>query len=276
MKKIIALLLCLIILVTGAACDNTISQNSSNSDSQTVDNNDCYESNNITEPPKPSPISITYHAYDIDSVGGVEWETQIKNNTASTIKYVTLKWTCYNAVNDIIYDEISARSYVKIRCTGPIDGETTKVFRNSTKFYNYTYDHSVFNEIIVEFMDGNIVTITDQEYYDILKKTEIKLPVCPFDIYTSSNEKYYSFTKFNAEICTLDKHGFNDDVWITLFRGSYVNSDDTDGKIIIRLVDSKGNIVYVWKFDELGTYQSAHNCIEAGETYSFEFVYVEE
>ena len=222
-----------------------------------------------------SPISITSHTYTIDSVGGVEWKTEIRNNTTSTIKYITLKWTCYNAVNDVIYDKIDGKNYVKIRCTGPFDGETTKVYRNTTKFYNGTYDHSVFNEIVVEFMNGRVVTITDKEYADIFKKTELSLPSFPVDIYTLTNEKYCSITNLNAEICDIDGNGINNDILIKNFQGSYVSLDTVRRKARMRLIDSKGSIVHDWEIDGFGIRYYAYNCIEAGETYSIEIVYVE-
>ena len=223
-----------------------------------------------------SPISITSHTYTIDSVGGVEWKTEIRNNTTSTIKYITLKWTCYNAVNDVIYDQIDGKNHVKIQCTGPFEGETTKVYRNATKFYNGTYDHSVFNEITVEFMNGKIVTITDEEYADIFKKTELTLPSFPLDIYTASNEKYCSITNLTAEICDIDGKGVKNDILIKNFQGSYDSWDTPRRKARMRLIDSSGNVVYDWEIDGFGVRYYAYNCIEAGETYSIEFVYSEE
>lgn len=113
---------------------------------------------------KQSPVTFIGMKYTIDYVGGVEWTFKIKNNTKKEIKYVTFQWTCYNAVGDPIRDQISGKTYVRIRVTGPIAaGKTTSSKCNATKFYNHSYASMVWNEITVEYMDGTIETIN--EYY---------------------------------------------------------------------------------------------------------------
>lgn len=114
---------------------------------------------------KKSPITILNWTYDIDYAGGVEWNFNIKNNTDKQIKYVVLKWECYNAVGDLVYDEISWKPYVKVRFTGPLDAyATSDRKRNTTKFYNYNVDNYKLIEAEVEYMDGTIETLN--EYYD--------------------------------------------------------------------------------------------------------------
>ena len=61
--------------------------------------------------------------------------SKIRNNTDKEIKYITFQWSCYNAVGDLIYDQIDGKSYVKIKFTGPLAaGETTGKKRNTTCF----------------------------------------------------------------------------------------------------------------------------------------------
>lgn len=110
---------------------------------------------------KQSPITIINWTYNIDSAGGVEWNLNIKNNTDKQIKYVTLQWNCYNAVGDLIYDEIDWKSHFRIRFTGPLDAHTTsKRICNTTKFYNHTLKKYTLTEAIVEYMDGTTETVT--------------------------------------------------------------------------------------------------------------------
>ena len=110
---------------------------------------------------QPSPVSILNMKYDVDFVGGVEWTFKIRNNTDKQIKYVTLQWSCYNGVGDLIKDDIDGKSYVRLRYTGPLDANsTTGNQHNTTKFYNNTLKSISFTEVMVEYMDGTTETIT--------------------------------------------------------------------------------------------------------------------
>lgn len=114
---------------------------------------------------KNSPVTILNWTYNIDYVGGVEWNFRIKNNTDKQIKYVTMQWDCYNAVGDLIYDEISWKSYVRVRFTGPLDAHSTSGSkRNTDKFYNHNLKSYKMTEIIVEYMDGTTEKVT--QYHD--------------------------------------------------------------------------------------------------------------
>ena len=114
---------------------------------------------------KTSPVTILDWTYTIDYVGGVEWNFRIKNNTDKQIKYVTLQWDCYNAVGDLIYDELGWKSYVRVRFTGPLDAYSTSGSkRNTDKFYNHNLKSYKMTEIIVEYMDGTTEKVTN--YHD--------------------------------------------------------------------------------------------------------------
>ncbi|MBP1573507.1 MAG: hypothetical protein J6A55_06860 [Oscillospiraceae bacterium] len=118
---------------------------------------------------KKSPITIMSITYNIDYVGGVEWTYDIKNNSPKTIKYITLQWSCYNAVGDPIYDEIDGQNITGMKITGPLESGQSKQYTNATKFYNHSYASSSMVTISVEFMDGDIINITDSEYTNIFK-----------------------------------------------------------------------------------------------------------
>lgn len=114
---------------------------------------------------KQSPITIINWTYNIDSAGGVEWNMNIKNNTDKQIKYVTLEWNCYNAVGDLIRDEIGWETYYRLRFTGPLDAHATSTrFCNATKFYNHSFKSSKLTEAVVEYMDGTTEKVT--AYHD--------------------------------------------------------------------------------------------------------------
>ena len=104
---------------------------------------------------KQSPVTVIGMKNTINSVGGVEWTFKIKNNSDKEIKYITFQWSCYNAVGDSISDQITGKSYVRVIFTGPLaPGKTTDWNRNTTLFYNHTYNNMKWNEITVEYMDG--------------------------------------------------------------------------------------------------------------------------
>lgn len=114
---------------------------------------------------KQSPVTIIGRTWEKDYVGGVQWTFQVRNNTDKPMKYIILKWICYNAVGDIIYDDIDGDNYVKIRCTGPLEAHTTSPYwQNSVKFYNHSYNSSRITEISVEYMDGTIEEVG--KYHD--------------------------------------------------------------------------------------------------------------
>lgn len=115
---------------------------------------------------KKSPVTIVNWTHDMDFLGGVTWSLKIRNNTDKQIKYVTIKWDCYNAVGDLIYDEISVgpQSYQRMKFTGPLDAHSTSATQRTSGFYNSDLDNYKINEINVEYMDGTTEKVT--EYHD--------------------------------------------------------------------------------------------------------------
>jgi len=114
-----------------------------------------------------SPVTLRDLKYSTDLLGGVEWRVRFRNNSDKEIKYVSVKWDCYNAVGDKIVCSISRSSEVAFRFTGPLKaGATSSTKRTTTGFYNSTYSSSKFTLITVEFSDGTSVTL-DEYFYDI-------------------------------------------------------------------------------------------------------------
>ena len=118
-----------------------------------------------------SPVTISEWTWTRDYVGGVEWNFKLTNNTNNkTVKYVTMEWYCYNAVGDLVYDEITGKHSYSIKYTGPLNaGQTTNLLRNTTLFYSYTYQSAKLTKLIVEFTDGTIIYVNDEAYTDIVK-----------------------------------------------------------------------------------------------------------
>ena len=109
---------------------------------------------------RKSPISLVNFRYTKNSVGGIEWNFRIRNNTSKSIDYITFTWYNFNGVGDFVYDDVSGRNYTKIRYTGSLKASTTtSTQRNTTLFYNHAYKSSVVYEVIVEYSDGTKETI---------------------------------------------------------------------------------------------------------------------
>ena len=122
-----------------------------------------------TEKPK-SPITMSDWKWSRDYVGGVEWSFRFTNNTDKVVKYITVKWNCYNAVGDLVRDEITGKTSHGVTVTGPLNPlETTDFLCNSTKFYSYSFSKAALSSMVVEFMDGTVIHISDA-YADYLVK----------------------------------------------------------------------------------------------------------
>ena len=80
-----------------------------------------------------------------------------------------MEWDCYNAVGDLVFDEITRKSGYSVKYTGPLEaGETTTLMCTTTLFYNYAYNSSKLTKLIVQFMDGTIIYVNDESYFDIV------------------------------------------------------------------------------------------------------------
>ena len=137
-----------------------------------------------------SPITMSDWKWSRDYVGGVEWSFRFTNNTNKVVKYITVKWNCYNAVGDLVRDEITGKTSHGVTVTGPINPrETTDFLCNSTKFYSYSFSKAVLSYMVVEFMDGTVIRINDA-YTDFLVKelTEEYVKDSSGIIYVVNNE----------------------------------------------------------------------------------------
>ena len=123
-------------------------------------------STNVTVQRK-SPISVVNFRYTKNTVGGIEWTYRLRNNTSKTINYIYLTWYNFNAVGDPVYDEITGRSYTKLKFTGPLNAGSTSTSRsNATLFYNHSYKSSIITEVVIEYNDGTSETVKlDQMIY---------------------------------------------------------------------------------------------------------------
>ncbi len=112
-------------------------------------------------------ISINKINIDINSVGGVEPEIKIKNNTDKDIAYIYITVKFYDRVGYPAYCDIQKTATKKLRFTGPI-----KANRSDTGYWDpiiYNYSTAVTKPIDAEivFTDGTrqVITFTGRYWY---------------------------------------------------------------------------------------------------------------
>lgn len=139
----------------------------------TATSNNGISSSCIVNVREKSPISIKNFKYTVDYVGGIEWTFSITNNTDKVINYVILKWNCYNAVGDPVYDQITWENYVSLKYTGPLEPhKNSGTRRNTTKFYNSNYNQANISYVEVIYADGTNTIIEGSdllEYEGLIK-----------------------------------------------------------------------------------------------------------
>ena len=111
----------------------------------------------------PKIIDISNCNYDVNSVGGVDVYMTVKNKHSKNIKYIYLEVQFYNAVGDILMDDVRLVSSAKLQITGPIkSGETKSDYYWPACFYNHTFNGTIqIKELKIEYTDGTEI-ILDQ------------------------------------------------------------------------------------------------------------------
>ncbi len=111
------------------------------------------------------PIIITsLHPGHPNSVGGVDLYIRFMNISKKTIKYITFEVTPYNRVGDKMKCEIRGYSNFSGKAQGPFKkGQWGPNGYWENAWYNSWIDHVILNSIIIEFMDGTTIKISDDE-----------------------------------------------------------------------------------------------------------------
>lgn len=111
----------------------------------------------VSQADVPNILDITNMRYEINSVGGIDQRMKFTNKSKTkTINYIYLALEFYNAVDDVIADEISKKKSVLLQFTGPIKpGKTSDTANWEACFYNSTYDGTTgIIEIQIHYSDG--------------------------------------------------------------------------------------------------------------------------
>lgn len=114
----------------------------------------------------PNILDITSSTYHINSVGGIDQSMTFKNKSSKTINYITVTLQFYNAVGDIIKDDITHKNYVSLRYTGPLKpGKSADGYWEAC-FYNSTFCGTLNIEEIKIVYDGGQTLILNDSIAD--------------------------------------------------------------------------------------------------------------
>ena len=94
-----------------------------------------------------------------DSAGGVSVKGTLINTDERTIKYVTLRFVPFNAVNDVVQCTIKRVSDYGLECTGPIPTNKPYAFFGENMWYNHSIVSIAISRVEIQYMDGTKETI---------------------------------------------------------------------------------------------------------------------
>lgn len=128
----------------------------------------CNESK-VGEGKKLSPITILDYGFTLDSANGAEGQFKFRVNSNKEIKYVNIYFGYLNRVKDPLYCEIRWKQKVGVQFVGPYNCGDIEDSYTADKFYNPACYYITIYNIQVEYMDGEIVYITEDEYVNIFQ-----------------------------------------------------------------------------------------------------------
>lgn len=133
-----------------------------------------YEKEKVSEKIK-APILFSMSTYEIDYLGGITLNVNIKNLTNKQVKYYTYQLSLYNGVGDKISSDMyngNKDGSMAWTITGPVAANGS-VNQRAIGFYNYNFKGTYsLDAIKIEFMDGQTVVINSSninEYENLVK-----------------------------------------------------------------------------------------------------------
>ena len=109
-------------------------------------------------------LDITLLQYEVNYVGGIDIYMTFSNKLSTkNINYITVEMEFYNAVGDVLTDDISKAKMVSLVFTGPLKaGEKSDKTYWRACFYNSTFSGTIhLNKIIIDYSDGSTITLDE-------------------------------------------------------------------------------------------------------------------
>lgn len=119
---------------------------------------------------KRSYIKFTAaHLGKPNSAGGCDAYFHFKNTSNYTIKYLYIQCVIYNAVGDIISDELG-RDCIRLEYTGPLKPGRSDGGNWDCVIYNYSAKRLVVTSLDIEYMNGTTIHYNEEEVKVLMKK----------------------------------------------------------------------------------------------------------
>ena len=104
-----------------------------------------------------------------NSAGGCDAYFRFKNTSDYTIKYLYIQCVIYNAVGDIISDELG-RDGISLKYTGPLKPGRSDSGNWECIIYNYSAKRLVVTSLDIEYMNGTTIHYNENEVKVLMKK----------------------------------------------------------------------------------------------------------
>ena len=98
-----------------------------------------------------------------NSAGGVSVKGSFTYTGSKTIKYITIRFTPYNAVGDAVGCDTKRVSEYGLQCTGPYEPGKSYSFFGENMWYNWAIKSVKVTKAEIQFMDGTEETINGSE-----------------------------------------------------------------------------------------------------------------
>lgn len=125
------------------------------------------------------PVAVIEHGSTFpNSVGGVDYAFGFVNTSGKTIKYLMADVEPYNAVADLVADDIRGQSVATLKVTGPYPPGSSNISkmpglgapRFGVMWYQSDVACAVLVSIRIEFMDGEKLTLDGQTLRKVVER----------------------------------------------------------------------------------------------------------
>lgn len=100
-------------------------------------------------------LTSSKFGFSLNSAGGIVFSFEAKNSTGKEIKYVRFSVYLYNAVGDLIQDEIKRTTSVDVEIIGPIADKKTVSLNREIIGYADDCAKIEIKDITIEYSDGS-------------------------------------------------------------------------------------------------------------------------
>ena len=104
-----------------------------------------------------------------NSAGGCDAHFSFKNTSKNTIKYLYIQYEIYNAVDDMVFDDLG-RDDMELQYTGPLKPGRSDSGIWECIIYDYSAKRLVVTGLTIVYMDGMKIKYNSEEVKALIKK----------------------------------------------------------------------------------------------------------